>query len=381
MKYTFIVIFTLFVAACSKPQKTPYLTLKPDNQINSVVELYEFSNVMQVFDKAKPEADNKEFVFRKDSVPNGIYELRIGGQKVTTLIISNSFPTSVSGEFMGVASQLTIAGNDETKALWKCERLAKQAEKQIAEVVASLPDSVAEGDFYAVRDSVYGTIQSILEDKAKEIKRINNTHRTSLLPLLTMQLKVGNHYVFNPEDNAELYYEVSNQMQSLYSDYPPVNQFASQVDSLMNRSLFNAITKEGRTLPSIAIPDAWQKEVIIDSLGNKPTLFVLWKSTDEASRSITRQLMRWSWAYRSQGLQLCMIALDEDRQSWLDAIKEDRLAVQHLSDLKGDKSEVLSKLGLTSVPCLLLVDENKIIVKRTRELEELSASLRQLMKK
>ncbi len=381
MKYTFIVIVALLFVACSKPQKTPYLTLKADVQIREAAELYSLGDEHQVFDRAIQEPESKQLIFRKDTVPNGIYELRIGGKKISTLIISNSFPFTISGHFQGGKTQLTISGNDETKALWKCERIAKQAEQEIASVVMSLPDSVAETDFFTVRDSVYRVIQSVIQDKAKEINRISNNYRTSLLPLLTMQLKVGNHYVFNPEEYEDLYYEVSNQLQNQYPEYQPVNRFKSQVDSIMNRSLFNAITKEGRTLPSIAIPDAWKKKLYIDSLVSQPTLFVLWKSTDEASRSITKQIMRRTWVYRNQGLQMIMISLDDDRQSWLNAIKEDRLEVRHLSDLKGEKSAVLSSLGLSSVPYLLLVDENKIVIKRTSELDELSVSLRQFMKK
>ncbi len=380
MKYVLIVISTVLLIACSKPQKTPYLVLKPDKPMTGVVELYSLANGNQVFDRAIEVPDKGQLVFIKDSVPEGIYELRVGTEPIATIIISSPFPTSISGSFQSNDIQLSINGNAETKALWKCEYLAAQANDQIAQTVANLPDSLVKDQFLVHRDSLYNAINKIITDKANEINRISNNHRSSLLPLLIMQLKAGNHLIFNPGEYADLYYEVSNQLQNSYPNYPPVKLFARQVDTLMEHNLFNAITKEGRTLPSVSIPDAWNQEVLIDNLVDKPTLFVLWKSQDEASRAITKQLMRMTRSFRNQGLQICMISFDTDRESWLKAIKEDRLAVLHLSDLKGDASPVLQQLGLTSVPYMLLVDQNKIVVKRSREIEELTASLRQLMK-
>ncbi|WP_439182932.1 TlpA family protein disulfide reductase [Carboxylicivirga taeanensis] len=382
MKYTLILLVTLLMLACSKPQKTPYLTIKPDRPIREAVELYSLEGAGQLtlFDKAIQESDESSLVFRKDSVPIGIYELRMGGKTIRTLIISTTFPSTISGHLDTHNSELTITGNAETKAYWKCKGLAQQAEREIEQLVEAIPDSLLEEDFYVARDSIYTAIDHIIAEKAKEINRLCDNYRNSLVPLLTMQLKAGNHYIFKPEEYSDLYYEVGNQLQSLYPAYLPVKQFAAQVDSIMSRILFSAITKEGRTMPALTVPNAWNKQVELENLGNAPTLFVLWKSTDKASRSITKQLMRWTRPYRNKGLQVCMISLDSDRTSWLNAVKEDRLAVLHLSDLVGDESPVLHQLGLRSVPYLLLVDENRMVVKRSRDLEELTPAMRQLIK-
>ena len=198
---------------------------------------------------------------------------------------------------------------------------------------------------------------------------------------MLVKLQAGNHLIFHPENNSEEYYEVCNHLKERFPDYAPVQKFAFQIDSLMSWNIFNSITKEGRKLPSIAIPNAWGQKIVIDSINNKPTLFVIWKSTDQACRAVSKRLMRWTWPYRNKGLHLCMISLDEDKSDWLAAIKQDRLTVLHLSDLKGLESPVLDQLGLRTIPSFLLVNEDKIIVKRTTELEMLSASITEIIKK
>ncbi|MCG8581941.1 MAG: redoxin domain-containing protein [Bacteroidales bacterium] len=375
MKHIVLFTFLLALLACSKPQKTPYLTLKPDIRISGEAALYRLNNGFELFDKAITDEETNNLFFIKDTVPEAIYELRINGETISTLLISGTFPFSISGNFTIAAPSLSITGNDATKDLWKCQSSAFKLEKEIAKTISNIPDSVIADDFYRVRDSVYNQINTSISKRNKELKRILKNQRNTLLPLMATQLKAGNHYIFNHETEADYLYETSNQLSNLYPNYLPVREFATMVDSIMNYNLFNSLTKEGRTLPSVSIPDAWNQPVNLDTLIKGQSLLVLWKSDDEASRQVSKQLMRWSRTYRRQGLQIYMISLDDDKDNWLNAIKEDRLALLHLSDLKGENSPIMKKFGLTSLPSLLLLDENRIIVKRARELEELRPAI------
>jgi peroxiredoxin len=380
MKPIILIFITLIVVACSKPQKTPYLTLKPDIRITSEAKLYKLDEGYQLFDTAITDEVSNQLFFIKDSVPEAIYELRINDKAIATLLINNTFPFTISGDFNNESPILTVAGNDLTEALWICQSNANKLNLEISQTVNSIPDSVITNDFLRIRDSIYNRINKNIEKRAKEVKRIQKNYRNSLLPLVTAQLKAGNHFLFNRENEADYLYESSNQLNNLYPHYPPVKRFAIEVDSIMKQNLFNSLTKEGRTLPSVTIPNAWNQSVELDTLINKPTLLVLWKSDDITSRQVSKQLMKWSRAYRRQGLQICMISMDQNKDNWLSAIKEDRLALLHLSDLMGEKSPIMEEFGLTSLPSLLLLDENRIIVKRTRELEELRLDIQQIIK-
>lgn len=380
MKHISLIFFAIVLVACSKPQKTPYLTLKPDIRISGEAELFILNDGYRLYDKGLIDEETNQLFFIKDSVPEAIYELRVNGQATATILINGTFPFSINGNFNDESPTLNIVGNDVTKTLWKCESSVRKLEKEIAQITSNIPDSIIAEDFIRVRDSIYNRINTSIERRAKEIKRLQKNYRNTLLPLLLSQLKAGNHYLFNHEREADYLYETSNQLSSLYPNYLPVRGFASEVDSIMNQNLFNSLTKEGRTLPSITIPNAWNQPISLDTLITKPTLLVLWKSDDVNSRQISKQLMRWTRSYRRQGLQVSMISFDKNKDSWLNAIKEDRLALLHLSDLRGETSPILKEFGLSALPSLLLLDENRIIVKRAKELEELSPAIQQIIK-
>lgn len=380
MKNGLLLFISVLIFACSKPLKTPYLTLKPDVPISGQVELYYLNSEYTLFDAAIPNEGNADLCFRKDTIPTGFYELRIDRKAIAKLIISSAMPFSISGSFDLDNPNLVIVGNEETKALWKAQELSSQLNDEILNISEAIPDSILSEKFIPTRDSIYTLINKNISTKAQEIEKLNQKHRNSLLSLLTIQLKAGNHPIFHPDTYIDYYNETNNHLTATYPKYKPVAAFSHTVDSLMNWSLFNSISKEGRKIPSIEIPDAWNQMVKIDELDSIPTLFVIWKSDNIEARNITKQLMRWTWSYRNRGLKLCMISLDDNQEQWLTAIKEDHLACLHLSDLKGNESKVLQQLGLKQEPYLLLIDKHKNIVKRATELDELSFSLQQLMK-
>ncbi|TRX72693.1 thioredoxin family protein [Carboxylicivirga sp. M1479] len=380
MKVLLVTILACLLLGCSKPQKVPYLLIKPDAKIEGPVQLFRLGDEYEFFDEAVLEEESFHYAFRKDSIPESVYELRIQEKKVATLIISSGMPFSISGDFSIDRLNFEVKGNDETKALWKCHDFVEDLNTQISSIVSNIPDSMVSRNYWAVRDSVYRLIDKQLSSASQQVEKITNKHLTTLLPLMTLQLKAGNHWIFTPDKHAERINEYTNQLNKQYSHYQAVQKLQQQVDSLMQRNLFESKSKAGRRLPTLLVPNAWDQVMNLDSLIQQPSLVVLWQSDDKASRQLTKQLMRWSRSYRQQGLQLLMISLDDNKEEWLRAIKEDRLAVLHLSDLKGMQSPVLNDLGLSQVPKLLLLDKNKMIVKRGTELEELSQSVQQLIK-
>jgi len=380
MKHCLFILLVVVLSACTKPQKTPYLTLKPDIPISDKIELYYLEDTYTLFDVTTIDEESSNIYFRKDTVPEGIYELRINNKPIAPIIISSALPFSINGNFAAGLEQLSVTNNEETKALWKAKLIANTLTNEIQQVAINIPDSLPENEFNRYRDSLYLEINGLIDNTRNKLNKLNKKHQKSLLPLFLVKLQAGNHRIFHPENNSDEYYELSNHLKNQYPKYAPVQQFAFQIDSLMSWNVFNSITKEGRKLPSISIPNAWGQEFVIDSIDDKPTLFLIWNSTDKASRDITKRFMRWSWPYRNKGVQVCMISLDDNKDDWLTAIKQDRLAVLHLSDLKGKQSQIMDQLGLKTIPTLLLINKEKIIVKRTTELEKLTASIEEIIK-
>jgi peroxiredoxin len=79
--------------------------------------------------------------------------------------------------------------------------------------------------------------------------------------------------------------------------------------------------------------------------------------------------------YKDKGFEILGVSLDRNRESWLQAIKDDNLTWKHVSDLQFWQNAAAKLYGVSSIPHTVLIDrEGKIIARGLR-----SAELSQLL--
>jgi hypothetical protein len=81
----------------------------------------------------------------------------------------------------------------------------------------------------------------------------------------------------------------------------------------------------------------------------------------------------------SEGLEIFSVSLDKDKESWKKAIKADKLEwSNHVSDLKGWQSQVVSTYGINSIPYNVLLNEKGEIIATNLHGEQLKKTLKDL---
>lgn len=89
-----------------------------------------------------------------------------------------------------------------------------------------------------------------------------------------------------------------------------------------------------------------------------------WSSHSEPARKDNRALLKVYNKFKAKGFDVLGVSLDEDKSGWQQAIKQDRLPWQQVSDLKGWKSSAVALYGIQAVPANVLLDrDGKIIDK------------------
>nr|WP_321406763.1 thioredoxin-like domain-containing protein [uncultured Carboxylicivirga sp.] len=376
MKFIITVLMIGLLISCTKPKRTPYLTYTADSFNVNNVELYRLDKDYTLFDQAEREPESMIWSFRSDSVPGGIYQLRINNKKIT-LVLEGNMPVGIEMK-NGV---LTITGNEPTKQLWEAQSIADQLNKSILSLGESFPDSLESSAFVHHKDSIFDLVELQKEKAQKKILQIIDHNKHTLLPLLLVQLKAGNHHLFDYGSDANMYFTVDEYLQSYNPNYNPVRDFSSKVDSLRSWIYYTSVSMPGKVLPDLNVPNAWNDPIPLSRFRGRNTLYIIWNSESKESRKITKNLMSWSRTYRYKGLDLCLISTDVNKEKWQEAIDEDNLPVWHLCDLKGKNSPVLAGLGITEIPTLILVDKEGIILERSSEQADITKHLDQLIQK
>lgn len=111
----------------------------------------------------------------------------------------------------------------------------------------------------------------------------------------------------------------------------------------------------------------------LSDLMGKFTLVEFWASWCVPCRKSNPELSELYSRYRDKGFKIVGVSLDEDRESWLNAIEEDGLEWENVTDLKFNENEAALVYGVVGIPDNFLIDNERIIVARNlreRALEE-----------
>ncbi|MCX8112926.1 MAG: AhpC/TSA family protein [Bacteroidia bacterium] len=149
---------------------------------------------------------------------------------------------------------------------------------------------------------------------------------------------------------------------------PQIEQFI-QVEGRLRR---------GQPAPDITLPDTEGKIRRLSDLRGKWVLIDFWASWCRPCRMENPNVVRLYQKYKSRGFEIFGVSLDQNREAWLQAIRNDNLTWIHVSDLRGWQSAGAQLYRVSGIPFTVLVDpEGRISAKGLRG-ESLEAKLKEI---
>ena len=125
----------------------------------------------------------------------------------------------------------------------------------------------------------------------------------------------------------------------------------------------------GREAPDFAMPDVSGKEIKLSSFKGKFVLVDFWASWCVPCRQENPNLVKAYHQFKDKNFTVLGVSLDRPGQkdNWVKAINDDKLAWTNVSDLQFWNSEVVSLYGFNGIPFNILVDpQGKVIAEGLR---------------
>lgn len=136
----------------------------------------------------------------------------------------------------------------------------------------------------------------------------------------------------------------------------------------------------GKTVPDLQLKSKSKRDVHLRDDKCKYTTVIYWASWMPDQYGYLSALSSISRQFSSKGVRFISVSLDTEIYKWKDFIREDSVACEHCCDGYAWDSPAVARLGVTSVPTYLLVDNKHKIVARGEELAELRKKLNGLIK-
>lgn len=149
-----------------------------------------------------------------------------------------------------------------------------------------------------------------------------------------------------------------------------------QLKQAVVEAAFNSI---GSTAMNFTQADTLGKNISLADFRGKYVLVDFWASWCGPCRRENPNVVATYNKYKDKNFTVLGVSLDEERDSWLRAIKKDSLSWTQVSDLKGWENAVAQQYHITAIPRNLLIGpDGKILAKDLRG-EDLQMKLRELL--
>ena len=136
-------------------------------------------------------------------------------------------------------------------------------------------------------------------------------------------------------------------------------------------------TDTGLVLPNFEQSTPNGEQLSLAQYRGHYTLVDFWAAWCNPCRKENPNLVKVYNAYKSKGFKILSVSLDRNKENWVQAIKDDNLNWDHVSDLKFWDNEVAVRFSIQAIPANFLLDPQGIIIAKNSSSKELAEILSQ----
>lgn len=366
------IVGMLLLASCG--QKGAVVKGNLDNAVGETIMLEKLSPTDVIATDSVEIGSSGDFKLSTGEITEpGFYRVRVNDNNFVILLLNNGEKAEVSGNALDFYRSYEVSGSEgSTKLRTLDARLRKDYELQDS-LRKSFMKFQAEG--HPRLDSIAQSIDEVFKaaqtEKVTFVEAFIDENPNSLATLSAVQS-------VRFDENPELFDKVASNLEGVYPNSDYVKQFKAQVVELKAKQQAAAKTGIGAVAPEIVVQTPDGETIKLSDFRGKVTMIDFWAAWCKPCRAENPNVVRLYNIYKDKGFEVFGVSLDQDKEKWVQAIKQDGLIWKHGSELRFWQSSFVPAYSLDGIPMTYLIDENGIIIAKGLRGQQLEAKLQEI---
>ena len=304
--------------------------------------------------------ENSEFKFRRVSPDANFYTIVVG-EKSFLLVAKNGDELNFKTNYTDTTNIYTIEGSEESEKIRDFNKISNDYRKIYQQIQSEYSKTIAVNP--AAKDSIYNELmpkfQSNMDKFSETAFKFAQDNKDNLAGFFAAGTIDQNKY----EQELIAYAE----------EIKPKFPNNKSVQSFVNKMLEIKPVSVGQTAPEFELPSPEGKVVKLSDFKGKYLLLDFWASWCAPCREENPNIVTQYHAFKDKGFTVLGVSLDDNKDAWLKAIKDDKLSWAHVSELKRWDGQVPNQYKVEGIPASFILDPSgKIVAKNLRgaELQE-----------
>ena len=333
-----------------------------------------------VVDSTKLDASG-EFKFKLPVTEPGFYMLQIAGKSPVTLLLSPGERVVFNADVKSFDRVYSVEGSVGSLQVQDIYLRLVLLKDQIDSL------SIRSKEFVGNQQEllgIYSTVDSLITaHKDYSISFMRKNVNSIAIVFALYQQVADDAPLFNPIDDIVYYRMVASSLRAFFPDMmltkTVVANFQEFDQKIRNAKVSQIIANAESTLPDIELPNVNGDTIKLSSFKGKVVVLDFWSSASSNALLDNREMVDIYNEFKSKGLVVYQVSVDEDGRTWATAIKNAGIPFHAVRDQNGPSALAVRVYNVQSVPSNYIIGKNYDIVGKNLYGNDLRKKLRAIL--